>query len=341
MSWRREYGSVIGAVLACLVSVSAQNERYQELPQPTSSSAIASYDLSKLELAPSTRAEFEAALGRKDYKAAEAILVEEVNRDPQSFRAGRLLEFAGRIFFLDGQYLNSAIAWKKSEAITPLDEPNRFTLAMAYVKLNRRDWAEAELQKLSAAEPGNALYLYWLSRLDYDNQKYNEAIARLQQVVKIDPGMMRAYDLLGLCYDYLGQLPEAIRNFSRAVELNRAQSAPSPWPNLDMAISQIELNRLPEAEKNLRMAITYDSKLPQAHYELGRVLEKQGKSEEAVKALNDAAALDPSYPDPHYLLGRIYQKQGDAVRANSEIQIFQHLTKARSAPPPPPSTLLR
>jgi tetratricopeptide (TPR) repeat protein len=291
------------------------------------------YDLSRLELAPIRRAELKTALEKKDYKRAEMILVEEAEQDPKSFRAANLLEFAGGVFFLDGEYLNSVIAWKKAEAIAPLDERTRFTLAMAYIKLNRQQWARPELEEMAAAAPGNPLYLYWLARLDYDSQKYLDAIGRLQKVVELDPKMMRAYDLLGLCYDYLGRFDEAIKNFSRAVELNRSQSTPSAWPRLDMAISQIELNQLAEAEKNLREAIGYDSHLPQARYQLGRVLEKQGKYQEAVQALIEAAALDPGYPEPHYLLGRIYQRLGQGQLATAEIQRFQQLQKSRAAPP--------
>jgi tetratricopeptide (TPR) repeat protein len=290
------------------------------------------FDLSRLELNPARRVEVEAALAKRDYKQAETILVEEVERDPKSFRAANLLEFAGGIFFLDGQFLNAAIAWKKAEALAPLSEPSRFTLAMAYVKLERPQWARPELESLAASHPRNALYLYWLARLDYDSQKYTDAVSLLQRVTALDPKMSRAYDLLGLCYDYLGRLDEAITEFARAVELNGSQTVPSPWPHLDMAISQIELGQLAEAEANLRQAIRYDSRLPQAQYQLGRVLDKEEKTQEAVDVLKASAALNPEYPEPHYLLGRIYQKLGRGELAKAEVEKFQQLQKTRPQP---------
>lgn len=67
-----------------------------------------------------------AGTGRKQ----KPLLVEEVDADPKSNRAARLLVLAGGVFFLDGQYLNAAIAWKKAEAIAPLDDRSRFTLAI-------------------------------------------------------------------------------------------------------------------------------------------------------------------------------------------------------------------
>src|SRR2546430_9511073 len=111
--------------------------------------------------------------------------------------------------------------------------------------------------------------------------------------------MMRAYDTLGLCFDYLGKFDEAVKNYNRAIELNRLQPKPSPWPHVDLAISLIALNRLPEAEENLREAVGYDPQLPQAHYQLGRVLEMQGGYQAAVESLKLAVALAPERSEEH------------------------------------------
>jgi tetratricopeptide (TPR) repeat protein len=210
---------------------------------------------------------------------------------------------------------------------------------MAYVKLRRRDWARSELEKLAAAQPRNPLYLYWLARLDYDAHNYTAAITQLERVIELDPKMMRAYDTLGLCFDYLGKFDQAIKNYNRAVELNRVQAKPSPWPHLDLAISLVAVNQLGEAEKNLREALRYDGELPQAHYQLGRVLEMQGDHQAAVQSLKQAATLNSLYPEPHYLLGRIYQRMGESQLAKAEIERFQQLEKGllTSAPATLPS----
>jgi tetratricopeptide (TPR) repeat protein len=289
------------------------------------------YDLSELQLSPEHRSQVEAALQQKDYKTAERILVQQAELDPKSPRAAKLLEFSGGLFFLDAQYGNSVIAWKKAEAIAPLDERTRFTLAMAYIEVNRRSWARSELDKLLLAHPDNALYSYWLARIDYDDQRYSEAIARLQRIVELDPNMVRSHDLLGLCYDYTGHFDQALASFGRAVELNRVQAKPSPWPPLDMAVTQMELNQLANAEKGLREAISYNPKLPQAQYQLGRVLDKEGKVEQAIQALKTSAALDAAYADPHYLLGRMYQKIGKNDLAKTEILQFQRLKQAANS----------
>jgi tetratricopeptide (TPR) repeat protein len=317
----------------CFVFAARTWAEGSDLQQDKAASSSAPRDLADLQLSNAKLLELETALNQGDYKRAETILVHEVESDPKSVRASKVLVTAAGVFFLDGQYLNAVIAWKKAEAIAPLDERSRFTLAMAYVRLNRRDWARLELEKLSTAQPRNPLYIYWLGRLDYDTRNYSSAIDNLHRVIELDPKMMRAYDTLGLCYDYLGKFDEAVKVYDRAVELNRIQPKPSPWPHLDLAVSLISLNRLSEAEKNLREAIGYDSRLPQAHYQLGRVLEMQGQYEASAQSLSQAAILDPAYPEPHYLLGRIYHRLGNEPLSKAEIDLFQQLKRANDKQP--------
>ena len=303
----------------------------QQVPAPEALPVLGtSGSLAGLQLDPSRSAELEGALNRRDYKRAETILLEETQRDPTSARAAQLYTVVGHILFLDGQYLNSAIAWKKAEAIASLDDQTRFSLAMAYLRLNRPDWGRDELQRLSQGDPQNPLYLYWLAKLDYDVRAYTPAISKLRRVIELDPNMMRAYNNLGLCYDSLGQFDEAIESFTRAIELNRRQEQPSAWPPLNLAVSLISLNRLDEAVARLHEALSYNPQFPQAHYRLGLVLEKQRKFEEAIAPLQRAIELDPLYPEPHYTLGRIYQRQGKREEAQEQIERFKKLRKEPS-----------
>lgn len=330
----------IGFILVCIVLGAILSRPTRAGLQENTLASSTPRDLTDLELSSALRLDLQEALNRRDYKKAETILVAEAERDPKSLRASRLLVTAAGIFFLDGKYLNAAIAWKKAEAIAPLDERSRFTLAMAYVKLNRPDWSRSELENLAATNPHEPLYVYWLARLDYNARNYASALSRLQKAIELDPKMMRAYDLLGLCHDYQGQFEEAIKNYSRAVELNRLQAKPSAWPNLDLAVTLISQNQLEEADKNLRESLWYDDRLPQAHYQLGRVFEMQGNYPAAAQSLKQAITLASDYPEPHYLLGRVYHRLGSDGLAKAEMERYQQLKKASETPTtskPPPS----
>ncbi|HEX4948382.1 MAG TPA: tetratricopeptide repeat protein [Blastocatellia bacterium] len=304
-------GTLLSLLLLCVLA-SAQDVTVSE-------------KTTNIPLAPALRAEVEAALQRRDFKQAETLLVQEINQRPNTPDTAKLLTFAAGLFFLDGDFLNAAIAYKKAEKIVPLDERSRFTLAMAYIRLQRQTWAAPELERLVKEQPNNALYWYWLGRVDYDAQRYDQAVIKLNQAIALDPTMMRAYDNLGLCYDHLGNPEAAVKNLRKAIELNRTQTKPSPWPLVNLAGLLLAKNELGEAQTLLLEAIRHDPQLPQAYYHLGQVYDKQGKATEAIAVLSRAVALDATYPEPHYTLSRIYQKQGNQEKAQQALATFQQL----------------
>jgi tetratricopeptide (TPR) repeat protein len=235
------------------------------------------------------------------------------------------LKVLGRVFLIDRKPLNAAVALKKAEAIAPLDSESRFTLALAYISLKRGDWARPELERLTAADPENATYQYWLGRLDYDAGQYAAAIRRYERVIAKDPSFVRAYDNLGLCYDALNQSDQAAVQYRKAVELNRRAATPEAWPALNLGKLLRTRGDEDEAEALFREALKYNPRFPQAHYQLGVALENRGRIDDASAELLKAAELDPDYADPHYALMRIYQRQGRTADAERALATFKRL----------------
>ena len=323
MALKKAPAILLPALMLLSSAPPAAGQRLQLLDVPGSlrPDAVASLPLSS-----ALRAALEKSLETRDYTAAENLLVGEIGRNPKS---PQLLTFVGGVFFLDGKYLNAAVAMKKAEALAPLNDRSRFTLAMAYVTLNHRDWARPELEKLARSDSANALYPYWLSRLDYDAMDYPSAIRHAQKALELDPNFMKAYDNLGLCYEAQGQYEKAIESYHDAVRLNKQKAPCSAWPPLNLAALLIKLDRLGEAEGFVNEALRCDPRLPQAHYQRGFLLEKQKRYDAAVEELKQAATLDSHYPEPYYLLGRIYEQQGDPKKSAATLAIFQKLKQAQ------------
>ena len=116
-------------------------ESRHELTLPSAPPSIV-----RLPLDPPQRTALQSEIARRDYNAAEELLVAEIDKNPKS---PQLLSVLASISFLNGNYLNTAIAMKKAEKLAPLNNRERFTLAMAYVALKRPDWARPELEKLA------------------------------------------------------------------------------------------------------------------------------------------------------------------------------------------------
>jgi tetratricopeptide (TPR) repeat protein len=289
---------------------------------------------STLDLSPEKVSHLKTAVAAHDYLAAEKLLIDEIEQSPHTPRAAPLLAYLGSIYFLNHDYLNAAVAWKKSDAIRPLDASLQFSLAMAYIEIGHPDWARPVIESLAAHNAENALYPYWLGRLDYDAHRYPEAIHHFQQAITLNPMMARAYDNLGLCYFYQNQTDLAVKNFNHAIALNRD----SPWPYLNLAVAQQFMGHAQEAETNLREALRLDPKLAVAHYHLGNLLQARGLLDAAVQEQLAAVRLDDKYAEPHVALAHLYKQQGRTADAEEEVKIYLRLHPGASEHEPQPKT---
>ena len=273
------------------------------------------------------------ALQAGEWPRAETLLLEAIEERPDS---PELLRTLGGVFFMEGRPLNAAVAFKKAEALAPLDERSRFTLAMAYVALGRPDWARPELETLKKEDERNPLYPYWIARLDYDDGQYESAIEGLRRAIELDPRYMKAHDNLGLSYEALGRFDEARRAYEEAVRLDRETPPQSPWPHLNLGLLLTRLDRLDEAEARLRESAKVDPRFAKARYHLGVVLEKQGRPADAVVELEEAARLDSAYPEPHYALARIHRRAGDRENSDRALARFRELRELEEKDPKKP-----
>ena len=297
--------------------------------EDTASTSTIAAAISNLPLEPAAHLEIELALKAHNYSAVEEALMRVVSQHP---KMPLLYNCLGRILFIDGKYLNTAIAMKKAEALQPLEEKDSFTLAMAYVAMEKPEWARPVLEKLAEANPKNPLYPYWEGRLDYDQQKLSDAAAKFGKAIALDSGFVKAYDNLGLCLEGMGKSNEAIQQYQRAVQLNRESKVHSPWPPLNLGLLLVKSNRPEEAELLFRESLQLDANFAEAHYQLGVLLEQHNKTNEAMEELKRAGLLAPAYPQPHYALARVYGRSGRKEEAKRELEVFQTL-KAKIHPP--------
>ncbi len=310
-------------VLLVLISTAGFAQPVKEIPVGGEQRAIPIADQLKQSLLPAADKEKAmTALAAHDLTTVEKILVQAIDADPKS---SDLLLVAARVFFLDKNPANAAIAFKKAEKIKPLTPPDRFTLAMAYLGIGKGDWARPELTRLAAGSPQSPLYPYWLARVDYDQRNYAAAVERLRGIVKTSPGYTKAWDVLGLSLEGDGKLEEAIASYKEAVRLNRQQKPQSAWPALNLGTLLTKMERLKEGEDMLREAIALEPQLGEARYRLGLNLHKQNKDDEAVAEYRRAIEFDRNAPEPLYALGQIYRARGEAKAADEAFARFKEL----------------
>lgn len=254
-------------------------------------------------------------LAQKRYTRVEEMLERAKGSDRTSL--AELSSLQGAVAFLEGNMKKSVLHFQEAAAVTPLQEGDAFTLAMALAHLGDDTRSRSVLTELARKHPEQALYVYWLGRLDYDQRRYEEAVEKLRKAVELDGNSPRFWDSLGLAYDMQGQMEQAHEAFEKAVSLNRVQARLSPWPPHDLGYWLLRMDRPKEAEAALREALRYDPKLAQGHYHLGRTLEKEGRNAEAIDEYKVAVSNDTSSTDACYSLATLYRKLYRDAEANA------------------------
>ena len=82
-----------------------------------------------------------------------------------------------------------------------------------------------------------------------------------------------------------------------------------------LAVRYLEVGQMDAATDELREAIRLAPEFPDAHYNLGGVLQSQGATFQAIAAYRQAIAFDPTYGEAHNNLGALLENIGDHANA--------------------------
>jgi tetratricopeptide (TPR) repeat protein len=195
------------------------------------------------------------------------------------------------------------------------------------------DYASADKWLSLALEwnPADADGWYYLGRAKYNENRFEEAIQAFQECLKLRPRYALAADGLGLSYEGLNRIADAISWFENAISWQEDNERKSPEPYTDLGDLLSQQARFDEALPVLQKAVATDSRNIRAHEKLGKVFMSLNRLPEAQNEMEQTVSLDPNRATPHYLLGQIYRKQGQLDKARSEMDQFQRL-KAKEPP---------
>jgi Flp pilus assembly protein TadD len=141
-----------------------------------------------------------------------------------------------------------------------------------------------------------------------------EAIVQYRQAVKVQPGYPEAHNDLGNALSGQGHTDEAIAEYREACRLKPDYA--DAYSDLGVALSKA--GRMDEAMAEFHEALRINPALPDAHGNLGTALFQQGRTGEAVAEYREALRLNPDYAKGHYGLGNVLQQQGRSQEAVAE-----------------------
>jgi tetratricopeptide (TPR) repeat protein len=225
------------------------------------------------------------------------------------------------------------------EALKLLDDANQIggvtaaremIISLAQSQAGHMDRAEAPIRSAIQLDPDNATAHYFLSRLLYTDNRFDEAIEEGNKTVALAPTFVRAYENLGLCYEGKRMLADAERNYRKAIELESTSDNKTEWPMLDLASMLVHENRQTEAKPLLTQALDINPDNTAALVQMGSLLEDAGELKGALDEFrlaikSDARNQQPGLGAAYYKAARLCKKLGYTDEANEYFKKFNDL----------------
>jgi arylsulfatase A-like enzyme/Tfp pilus assembly protein PilF len=210
----------------------------------------------------------------------------------------------------------SANAGEKA-ATDPKDKievANKFHRSLVDLEEDRYDDAIANLRDVLQMEPGMASGYLELGRALVQTQKYQEAIPVLRTAAEKNPDSGMAHYELGLALVKTGQWEAALPEMQAAVVC----TPNSPQLHFYAGAIHLRLKHIPEATREFENSLKLDPDHFLTNLKYGEMLFREGDAVGALPKLVRAAKVDPKSAEAHGFLSDVYQQLGQLQNANRE-----------------------
>jgi len=192
------------------------------------------------------------------------------------------------LFFLAGIFLEKL----KPEVRNPILIASAVLLGfLAFLQTGVWKNGVALFENCTKKTPESSLCQCNLAYNQLISNDYQGAIEHYSQSLKYDPSTVEAYNGRGQAYFQIRKYPEALSDFTKAIEAGIV----TPKLFLNKGKCLVILNRAPEAVPDLNRSIELEPKSPEAFYFRGVAHEKGGDIPKALADYGQALQLNPNY----------------------------------------------
>lgn len=139
----------------------------------------------------------------------------------------------------------------------------------------------------------------------------DQAIKDFSQAIELNPDSGESYFRRGICFHYIGEDRLAIQDFQRTATINIEDPRARLWEGF----ANVTLGDLYEAVRAFGQAITESDRYSPAYINRGLVYMQLGEYDKAVKDFNEAIDIDPTVPENFFKRGLAYAKMDDYEQA--------------------------
>jgi len=271
-------------------------------------------------------ADIKACIANRQLEAAEKIIVSEMMTRPQD---PELITLFAEVRLDQGRAPEAVTLLNDAERVGGVTALRAQLMGLAYSAGGRLDLAEPQFRSAIQLDPQFAAAHYFLARLLYTRNRFDESIQESKAAIGLSPDLVRAYENLGLCYEGKHDLKEAERWYLEAIHRDAKNLTKTEWPAIDLGTMLIHAERLSEAKPYLAQALAINPGNAQALFQMGVLLEKSGDASGALQKFREAMKADPNLAGAYYHAARLCQKLGQADEARQYFARFKQITEKK------------
>jgi tetratricopeptide (TPR) repeat protein len=273
---------------------------------------------------PDRKAETQHLIDTRQLDSAEKIIVGQMMTSPRD--ADWITQLA-EVRLGENRTREALQLIDSANKIGGLTATRAMLISLAYSQAGLMDRAEAPIRKAIELEPFNATAHYFLARLLYTDNRFDECLEESKKVIELAPSFVRAYENMGLCYEGRYQRADAEKSYLKAIQLESTGDTRTEWPMLDLAILLIQENRYDEAKSYLVQALQINPHNTQSLVQMGTLLEQNGDLDGALAQYrlaihSDQSGLQPGRAAAYYKAARLCKKLGYTEEAQRYFAMF-------------------
>ncbi|UCD84226.1 MAG: tetratricopeptide repeat protein [Deltaproteobacteria bacterium] len=180
------------------------------------------------------------------------------------------------------------------------------------------EMALARYQEVLKLDPRHEDTYFWLGDVYYQQEQFYESEKQYRIILQLNSSSARAYLGWGKVLSRLGRNDLAITQYQKAIELDPSYA--EPYYILGNLFQQRE--QVFKAIDSYRNAVKRDPGHVDAHYQLAKLSDGVGEAETAIKHYNLVKKADPKYGDVTYFLGELYLREGNMKKARAEFRLY-------------------
>jgi predicted O-linked N-acetylglucosamine transferase (SPINDLY family) len=222
---------------------------------------------------------------------AEALYCQVLDADPRAINA---LNLMGVLAQQTGRLAQAIELFGRAIAADDRQPALHVNLARAYAAAGNGAAAEAAFRRAAGLAPAAVEHQVELANHLLASGRPADAAPLYRQALAAQPNQGGLSNNLGAALRDLGQLPQAITCFHRALAL-----APAPEAFNNLAATLNDLGNAADAERAARSGLALGAGYADLHNNLGNALARRGRHAEALATFEAALAREPGLAEAH------------------------------------------